>query len=191
MGSVTLSDAQPSARTTPVALALTTALLASCGTGPTAGPGAIELANIRPWNIVPKSSPRQLITAFRRYCLADTQTQARAALRSSDYVKTRNRGGGIETYVVDDRKPAVMLTRNAGGSGCAVVAAARTGQNNRFADFVVAEFPKVVPVDPRRISARTENAWLAAGPSGGILYVQRQGPRHAPTQVIFGIWRPN
>lgn len=165
--------------------------LAGCQTPATSSPELIELSNIRPSHIVPKSSPAQLVTAFRRYCLAGSLAAARQALRKSDYIqKPRRAGAAVDSYVVDDRRPAVMLSGTADRFNCVVLAQARTGQTSRIEDFVDTEFPKAAETDPGRIGARTERAWLAGGRTGGIIYTRRAGPRITPQYLMFGILRP-
>ena len=172
-------------------LGLAALLLAGCQAPVTSSPELIELSNIKPANIVPKSTPSQLVSTFRRVCLADSLAGAEQALRKRDYIRKPRRGRtGVDSYVVDNRNPAVMLSGEADRFSCVVLAEARTGQTNRIEDFVKAEFPKAVEIDPRRIGPRTERAWLAAGPNGGIIYTQRVGPRITPQELIFGIVRP-
>lgn len=168
----------------PAALVLA---LAACAPAPDT-PEAFELANIRPGNVVPKSSPAQMVAAFETYCLAATPAQARAALRRGDYVQVaRPTGAQFDFYVVDDRKPAVALHDGAAGSFCATTAEARTGQSNRVEDFVAARFAGARPVDPGRIGPGVERAWQTAG--GDILYTRRSGPGPGRTSFTFAIWR--
>ena len=165
--------------------------LSACQTPASSTPELIELSNIRPSNIVPKSSPAQLVSAFRRICLANSRAAAEQALRKSGYIEKPRRGGtGAASYVVDNRNPAVMLSGDAERFSCVVLAEARTGQTARIEDFVAARFPKAVETDPRRVGARTERAWLAAGNAGGIVYTRRAGPRITPQYLMFGILRP-
>ena len=165
--------------------------LSGCVAATPSSPELIELSNIDPAYIVPKSSPAQLVSAFGRYCLADTLDGARQALRKGDYIQKPRRGrSAMQAYVVDDRKPAVLLSGQAERFNCVVLAQARTGQTNRIEDFVTASFPKVVKTDPARLGARTERAWLAAGPNGGIVFTRRGGPRLTPQYLMFGILRP-
>ena len=132
----------------------------------------IELANMRESSIVPQSRPAQFILAFNRYCLADDAPSARAALRANDYVRAGN-SDGVETFVVDDTNPAVQLAGNGSDFSCTVTASARTGQSNRFEDFVRDTFPDAVPREPDMLGQGIERLWLAPGPRGGIIYTKR------------------
>jgi hypothetical protein len=165
--------------------------LTACQTPATSTPELIELSNIKPANIVPKSSPAQLVSAFRRFCLANNLAEAEQALRKTDYIRKPRRGRtGVASYVVDSRSPAVMLSGTAERFSCVVLSEARTGQTARIEDFVAARFPKAVKTDPARVGPRTERAWLAAGNTGGIVYTRRAGPRITPQYLMFGILRP-
>lgn len=143
-----------------------------------------EFANIAPWNVVPKSSPSKITEAFGDICLADTLADRQRALRQADYIPTRDTGRGVRTYVADTKRPAVMLQ---GTTGCAVAAQARTGQTNRFIDFVAVTFPTARAVDPATIGPRVEHAWITD--DRDVIWLERQGPRVAPPRVIFAIKR--
>lgn len=172
-------------------LGLVVLVLSGCVAASPSSPELIELSNIKPSHIVPKSSPAQLVSAFRRYCLADTLDDARQALRKDDYIQKPRRGrSAVHSYVVDSRKPAVLLSGEAERFNCAVLAEARTGQTSRIEDFVTAGFPKLAEADPARLGPRTERAWLAAGANGGIVFTKRAGPRITPQYLMFGILRP-
>jgi hypothetical protein len=143
-----------------VTLCCVCAALAACVAGPGAGPDALELANLRPWNTVPATAPAALVASFERVCL-DGPTdpdRAAAALRAQDYVETRRRPGALTRgFVVDDPRPAVLLGMD--GRSCAVAAKARTGQTERIRSMVARRFPGAQAVDPARIGIRTESAW--------------------------------
>ena len=112
-------------RAAAVAALLAAGVLAGCAPGAGQGPEALELANIAESNIVPKSSPAQFARAFERFCL-DTPAEARAeTLRAADYVPFApvRASSRVRTFVVDDRRPAVML---AGEGDCACTRPAHT-----------------------------------------------------------------
>lgn len=161
--------------------------VAGCIAGDTT-PETLELANMNPANVIPKSSPAQLVAGFERYCLDTAPAAVPAALRGSDYVEVPRRAGGrVRSFVVDDRRPAVMLSDD--GRACAVAAASRTGQTERLRAMVARRFPGAVPVDPARIGSRTEQAWAVPGAAGGIVFVQRLTAPAQPSRLILGFQR--
>lgn len=181
-------DTTPRRRARPAVLACAAALaLGGCASA--AGtPERLELANMNPGNVVPKSSPAQLVAAFERFCLDTDAAAAPAALRRSDYVEVPRRTGGmVRSFVVDDRRPAVMLSD--AGRACAVAAASRTGQTERLRGMITRRFPGATPVDPARIGAQTEQAWVVPGARGGIVFVQRLTAPAQPSRLILGIQR--
>ena len=114
------------------AFAACAALLAACT--PTLTADQIELNNLDPRNAVPKSSPTQLITALRQYCLEPTPEEATVAkLRSAGYVEKPTSAGAPRLFLVDDRRPAVVLSEQAGI--CLVGFEARTGQTEALRRF--------------------------------------------------------
>ena len=144
-------------------LLLPLALMAGCVgpvPGPGAGPDALELANLRLSNIVPKTAPARLVAGFETHCLDGPADPDRAAamLRKADYVETRARPGArIRGFVVDDSRPAVLIGTD--GQSCAVAAKARTGQTERFKAMVARRFPQAKALDPARIGTRSERVW--------------------------------
>lgn len=158
-------------------------LLGACVAGPGAGPDAFELANMRPWNTVPATSPARLVAGFEAACLdgpADPN-RAAAALRARDYVETRRRPGAVTRgFVVDDTRPAVLL--GADGRSCAVAAKARTGQAQRIAAMVARRFPRAQAVDPARISPRTESAWSTGD---GLIVLNRVILPGRPSELLL------
>lgn len=144
----------------------TTCVLAGCDV-PAAIPNRAELLNFRPSHIVPKTSPTAFVTAFRRYCLAGDSATAQGRLRADDYIPTRAFGRD-DVYVVDDRKPMVMITDD----GCAIRAASRAGQTNAVADFLATQAAE--PVDPARTGAPgAESAWLLSDPAPALVLQTR------------------
>jgi hypothetical protein len=165
-------------------------LLAACAGGAKAAPEIHELANIDDWNLVPKSSPARFVAGFERFCLDTPPLPATvaAALRGADYVPVpERRADGVTTFVVDDSRPMVMLLAN--GRGCAVAAESRSGQTERLRAMVGRRFPEATSIDPALVGRNTETAWLAPGPNGGIVFVQRLGTPSTPSRLILGIWR--
>lgn len=154
-------------RARPIVALAAAGMLAGCAGGGAGGPEGFELANIAESNIVPKSSPAQFVGAFARFCLDTAEADRPAALRGADYVPFApvRAASRVRTFVVDDRRPAVMLW---GGGNCAVAAEARTGQSARTARLIAERFPAARPVDPARIGPSIEAAWLSR-PGGPVL----------------------
>lgn len=141
-------------------------LLGGCVAGPAAGPDALELANMRPWNVVPATSPGRLVSSFEAVCLTGPTDpdQAGASLRAQGYVETRRRAGAATRgFVVDDSRPAVLLGQD--GRSCAVAARARTGQTAAIHSMIARRYPRAVAIAPARIGPRTESAWDIGGSS--------------------------
>ncbi|MCC6304991.1 MAG: hypothetical protein IT545_07320 [Rhodobacteraceae bacterium] len=164
------------------------AALAGCGFGD-ATPEMLEFENMDPENLVPKSSPAQFVAAFERYCLDQPSAAATAAsLRATDYVEVPRRGGsGLRSFVVDDRRPAVILADD--GRACGMAAESRTGQTARLRAMVARRFPAARALDPARIGANTEAAWAVADGKGAIVFVQRLTAPGQPGRLILGILR--
>lgn len=159
--------------------------LAACGSGPESAE-EVELSNIRPGNIIPRSSPKQLVDTFKRVCMAPSLAAAQEALRGLDYAKARSRGAA-ETYFVDNNRPAVALQPSAGGFDCLVQAQARTGQASAVEDFMAKTFPQATP----RSQDGFERFWITPYANGGNIFTQRSGTRpRAPRTYTFGISRP-
>lgn len=165
-------------------LVLPLALLAACVSpvpGPGAGPDAFELANLRPSNAIPKTSPARLVASFAATCL-DGPTdpdRAAAALRAQDYVETRVRGQ-TRSFVVDDSRPAVLLGRD--GRSCAVAARARTGQTERIRAMIARRYPAAQALDPARIGPRTESAWSTGD---GLIVLNRVILPGRPSELLL------
>lgn len=158
-------------------------LLGACVAGPGAGPDALELANMRPRNTVPATSPARLVASFETFCLDGPAApdRAAAALRAQDYVETRRRpGAATRGFVVDDTRPAVLL--GVDGRSCAVAAKARTGQAQRIAAMVSRRFPGAKAVDPARISPRTESAWSTGN---GMIMLNRVILPGRPSELLL------
>jgi hypothetical protein len=148
------------------------------------GPDALELANLRPWNAVPATSPARLVSTFERVCLDGRQDPegAAAALRAMDYVEApRRRGSAARVFLVDDARPAVLI--GAEGRSCALAARARTGQATRIATMVARRFPGARMVEPARIGPRTEAAW--ATPGGGLIVLNRVILPGRPSELLL------
>ncbi|MDP4033006.1 MAG: hypothetical protein Q8P60_09200 [Pseudorhodobacter sp.] len=153
-------------------------------------PEVYELANMRPGNVVPKSSPTALVGAFTKYCLNGSHDPANVAtrLRSVDYVVVPQVGAtGISAYVVDDRRPMVMVSND--GRTCAVGAKSRTGQTARIQNMIAQRFPAATAIDPAHVSPNTELALQAPGADGGVIFLQRLAPTISHSRLILGIWR--
>ncbi len=157
-------------------------LLVGCTTAST--PEALELANIRPWNIVPNSSPARLAGSFARYCLdapADADRVA-AMLRAADHVEVPARNPrAIRSFLVDDNRPAVMVA--ADGRACAVAAQSRTGQTARIAALVRERFPGALPLTPAQTGPGVESGW-ALGRGQGLVLLRRVLKPGRPSELI-------
>lgn len=163
------------------------AVLAGCAPARPATPDRHELANILPGNIVPKSSPAQLARTFETFCLNGPRDFAAAerALRQAVYVPLPSQGRGITGFVVDDKRPMVLVSSD--GRSCGVGAQSHTGQTERIRTLVAKRFPTARPVDASRFGQDLEQAWQV--PGTGILFLQRMGQPNSPSRLVFGIWR--
>ena len=136
------------------------------------GPDQAELATMREWNKVPRSSPTAFVTAFRSYCLGGRSGRAaiEPKLRKAGYVPLPNRSDPQRrAYVVDDTRPLVAIGPNV----CIVRAKSRSGQTQKFRSFVAGNFPNARPLPPRSLSRNTEQAWRVTGTDSGIIATQR------------------
>lgn len=144
-----------------------------------------ELANIAQFHMVPKSSPRQLVSAFDRYCARGPVgvVAADAQLRKAGYVPLPVRHKGTKAYVVDDRRPAVARSARM----CMVQAKARTGQTDRFQRYMKKNFPKAVAVDPAPLGRGIDRAWNVPGNPGFLIATQRRVDldRHIYALILF------
>ena len=163
------------------------AALSACLSVP-ASPDAYELANIYADNVVPKSTPARFVAAFERYCLDHSGTGLDALLRADDYVPVPRRAGAkVQSWVVDDRRPTVMLLD--GRTGCSVAAEARTGQTTEVQALIARRYPNAAPLDPAAVGRSVEQAWAVPGEPGVIIFTQRIGTPHTPSRLILGISR--
>jgi hypothetical protein len=167
-------------------LLLPLALLAGCVSpvpGPGAGSDAFELANLRPPNAIPRTSPARLVAGFEAACLDGPADPDRAAamLRKADYVETRRRPGArTRGFVVDDSRPAVLL--GVDGRSCAVAAKARTGQTERIRAMIARRYPRAQVLDPARIGPRSESAWSTGG---GLIVLNRVVLPGRPSELLL------
>ena len=161
------------------------AAIGACDAG---GPSAdtAELANLRPWFEVPRSSPTAFVAVFDRFCVKGPHDMAKLdkKLRAAGYVPNPNpRDPSTRAYLVDDSRPAIAVTPNA----CLVRAKARTGQADRFDRYVQAQLPKARPVSPRSLGRRIEKAWLLDGPSPSVIGTIRSvdGGTHLYSAMLY------
>lgn len=157
-------------------------LLIGCTTAST--PEAMELANIRPWNIVPNSSPARLAGSFALYCLDAPADAARVAamLRAADHVEVPARSPrAIRSFLVDDNRPAVLLA--ADGRACAVAAKSRTGQTARITALIRQRFPGAVPLAAAQLGPAAESGW-ALGPGEGVVVLRRVPKPGRPSELL-------
>ncbi|MGX9356569.1 hypothetical protein ACS3SW_15810 [Roseobacteraceae bacterium S113] len=150
------------------------ASLALTACGPEIRPDRAELVNMRFSNQVPKSSPAQLVGAFDRHCIngENTREAQEAELRAASYVP-RPTKNDVQLFLVDNRRPAVALTDRI----CMVKARSRTGQTERFTNYVAETFPDATPLDKSTFSTRLENAWAVRDPAPGIIATERRVDR--------------
>ncbi len=112
-----------------------------------------ELRNMWRANLVPKSSPALMVSAFDRFCAQGPRDDA--TLRAAGYVPLPERSPGARAYVIDDRRPAVAVSERM----CVVQAESRTGQTARFQNYVTATYPGARPIDPAPLGRNIEQAW--------------------------------
>ena len=169
-----------------VAAILVAIPLAACSVANT--PDRLEIANMYPWNVVPKSSPGALVRSFERYCLDGPGSAAAldAPLRRAGYVPMPAQAGRPRTYLVDDRRPAVLVS----DSGCMVAAESRTGQTERARRAVAERFPAARPVPPQRVGRNVEDAWLLPAPDGRVVFTLRQIEGSAHSRYGLGMTWP-
>lgn len=161
------------------ACALALMLLAACGPEP--GPETIELRAMPPALAVPATAPAALVASFESLCLDGPRAPDALAqrLRATDYVEAPQRGaGGMRSFVVEDRRPMVMLS--ADGTACAVAARARSGQRARIDAMMARRFPDA----PAVTVAGAEIAWHA-GPPQGVILLRRVNHPAQPSRVVL------
>ena len=172
------------------ALLWAASLLSAC-----AGPWSaeeFEVANMRPSNLVPKSSPASFAGTFERHCLdrLDAPETIGPSLLAADYILAPGaRRAGHELYVVDDRRPSVMVAPTPAGTFCGVIVSSRTGQTARARGLVARRFPGASPLDASALEPGTEAAWRV-GPDGRTLLVlKRRGVPASPASLILAAVR--
>lgn len=170
-------------------------LLSSCT--PEGGylPEEFELANIDQRNVVPKSSPRQFVGTFERFCLDMIARPERieGALRAADYVPAGRRGQGrLPTYAVDDRRPLVIVGNASNPVMCAVAAESRTGQTQEVRAMVARRFPNAQRLDASQFRRRgIEDLWRVASEPETLVFTQRRGAPAPPSRLSLGVMRWN
>lgn len=164
---------------------LTALLAGGLGACSSEAPSAdrLELATIWPGNVIPKSTPRELVTAFDAICVKTNGPAAQeTALRNAGYVPTNTTRGEVrQVFVIDNRAPAIALSPTM----CIARATARTGQSNAVGRYVADAFPTAQPLDPDDFSVDIEQAWSV---DGGILATARNrwvGNRSAYSMILF------
>ena len=166
-------------------------LLSAC-----AGPRSaeeFEVANMHPANFVPKSSPASFVGTFERHCLdrMDAPKTIGPSLLAADYVRAPPRfTGGREIFVVDDRRPSVMLASTPTGTFCGVLASSRTGQTARARRLVAARFPEAVPVEAPALAPGMEAAWRVGSDGRTLVFLRRQGVPVSPASLTLAAMRP-
>ena len=164
----------------PVAAFCAASILAACAP---ATSDMIELRNVAWWKVIPKSSPKQLIEALDKYCFAVNRQTAASQLKSDDYVAVPGRKA-IQSYVVADKRPLVMLSDTGAQYGCAVAAEARTGQRNRVEAFVENRAGGAVTIK----TEPSGDAYWKLG-TGEIVFFQRTSAAGQIPQVMVGVHR--
>ncbi|MEM9438220.1 MAG: hypothetical protein AAGA15_14375 [Pseudomonadota bacterium] len=173
--------------TSTLGLLLATLALTACSEALTTNPDLAELQNIDRDRAIPKATPARLVNTFREVCVEGPAAYEakEALLRDLSYVPARPLDDGAsQLFVVDDRRPAVVLTQ----SMCMAVAEARTGQSERFEDYVAATFPAARPLDPASFDRNIEKAWQVSTPAPGIVASQRE-PYQAITRYSLIFFR--
>ena len=164
------------------------ATLMAC-TGPY-GADQAELANIKPSNIVPKSSPSQLVKVFDQFCTDAPRrhSEHEAALRNASYVPKQPRQiSAPQVFLVDDLRPAVAVSDTV----CMVQARSRTGQTERVADYVAARFANAKPLDPAPLGHHIERAWSVSLPDAAVIATERRLTLDGVTSFSVILFRPD
>jgi hypothetical protein len=159
------------------------AVLAGCSSS---APSAdrLELATIHPGYVIPKSSPRQLVAGFDRYCVKTpgNPEAKETALRDGGYVPTNTTNGKTRrVFVIDNKRPAIAI----GSDMCMARATSRTGQTNAVSRYIAATFPEATPMDTSDLTIDVEQAWAV---EGGILATARNrwsGNRSSYSVILF------
>ncbi|MEO0749058.1 MAG: hypothetical protein AAFZ10_11885 [Pseudomonadota bacterium] len=162
------------------------AMLLALSACSTAAPSAdkLELATIYPWNEIPKSTPRELVDGFDRFCVnAPKGTAAKeTVLRNAGYVPTNTTSGKArQLFLIDNQLPAIAVSQTM----CIARATARSGQNNAVNRYIADIFPEATPMDPGQLTVDVEQAWSIPG---GILATARNrwiGNRSSYSVILF------
>lgn len=172
--------------------AVALAALSACASAGDTPYDTFELANIRPSNVIPKSSPASLVGTFRKHCLAnlgDGDATARS-LVAADYVENRRaRTATARGFVVDDRRPAVMVSDGPDMFFCSVIAESRTGQTTRSRSFVAQAFPGAREVDPKPYGRDKEAVWIVSQAPATLVFLSRSGSPSTPATFALTIGR--
>ncbi|MEO0774673.1 MAG: hypothetical protein AAFZ04_16005 [Pseudomonadota bacterium] len=133
--------------------------------------------------MIPKSTPRELVTAFDAFCVKTNGTAAQeATLRNAGYVPTNTTRGEVrQVFVIDNRAPAIAIS----DTMCIARATARTGQSNAVGRYVAEAFPTAQPLKRDDFSVDIEQAWAIPG---GILATARNrwiGNRSSYSVIYF------
>ncbi len=144
----------------------------------------LEQATIWPGNVIPKSTPRELIATFDRFCVnGPGGVEAKeTALRDAGYVPTSTTAGEArQVFVIDNRAPAIAISPNM----CIARSTARTGQTNAVNRYVSDTFPAAQQTDTSQLPVDVEQAWAIPG---GILATARNrwlGNRSSYSVILF------
>ncbi|SFD07574.1 hypothetical protein [Tropicimonas isoalkanivorans] len=164
--------------------AIALASLSAC-TGPTDSADFWELNAMRPGHVFPQSSPATFVNTFDQFCVEgpDSLRAMDVLLRRSGYVPLRsNWGEGGRTYVVDDMRPAIMVS----GTSCAAVAGSRTGQTDRARRYIGTRFPGAEPVREEMDTEGAREIWLVGtNPPDMIGTARHVGPVPGSRFVIL------
>ncbi|MEM6374178.1 MAG: hypothetical protein AAF727_15580 [Pseudomonadota bacterium] len=159
------------------------AALAGC-TSEAPSADTLELATMWQGNVIPKSTPRELVLGFDQFCVKTPSDIAarETALRDAGYVPTSTTAGEArQVFVIDNRAPAIGISPNM----CIARSTARTGQTNAVNRYVSATFPEATPTDPGQLPVDVEQAWAI---DGGILATARNrwiGNRSSYSVILF------
>lgn len=151
-------------------------------------PELYEFANMRPSNIIPKSSPAAFERAFEDFCLdaGPTAASVAAKLRKSDYVAApAPASNGQTAFVVDDTRPMVILSDD--GRFCGVMARSRSGQTARVQRFIAKRFPKATQIE--QSPAGYEMLLQTKGQPAGLIAVKRLTTGAGGSRLLLSIQR--
>ncbi|WP_222869528.1 hypothetical protein ROLI_007860 [Roseobacter fucihabitans] len=145
--------------------------LVSCGPSGISPADTAELRNMWRANMVPKSTPYELVRAFDRFCTNGPRDAdaAETKLRDAGYVPLPRKARGVTAYVIDNRNPAVAVSTDT----CLIQADSRSGQTRDFQNYVAKTYPKARAIDPKPLGKNIEQAWSVLSNPPAIIATER------------------